>query len=180
MASSLASSAGLSQGHGGRIEVRFDLTVEGFPRVYALGDFANVPSPEGQPLPQLGSVALQSGEWTAKNILAEITGGARTPFHYHDKGIMAMIGRDAAVAAVGKKRHELDGPIAFAAWLGVHALLMSMVRERIEAFIDWAWTFFGRSRQIQILDRSDEERIEWHESAEGESPSSSPAVKTAR
>ena len=50
------------------------------------------------------------------------------PFHYHDKGIMAMIGRDAAVAEIGKKRHELDGPIAFAAWLGVHALLMSGVR----------------------------------------------------
>src|SRR5215831_8531497 len=180
MASPLAANAGLPQGHGGRIEVKPDLTVEGFPGVYALGDFANVPSPEGQPLPQLGSVALQSGEWTAKNILAEITGGARTPFHYRDKGIMAMIGRDAAVAAVGKKRHELDGPIAFAAWLGVHALLMSTVRERIEAFIDWAWTFFGRTRQIQVLDRSDEERIEWHESAEGESPGASPAVKTAR
>ena len=45
---------------------------------------------------------------------------------------MAMIGRDAAVAEVGKMRHELDGPIAFAAWLGVHALLMSGVRQRVE------------------------------------------------
>jgi NADH dehydrogenase len=180
MAAPLAASAGLPQGHGGRIEVKPDLTVEGFPGVYALGDFANIPDPDGQPLPQLGSVAQQGGEWTAKNILAEITGEARTPFHYHDKGIMAMIGRNAAVAAVGKKRHELDGPIAFAAWLGVHALLMSTARERIEAFIDWAWTYFGKSRQIQVLDRSDEERIEWHESAEGESPSASPAVKTAR
>jgi NADH:ubiquinone reductase (H+-translocating) len=180
MASPLAANAGLPRGHGGRIEVRPDLTVEGFPGVYALGDFANVPSPEGQPLPQLGSVALQSGEWTAKNILAEIAGESRTPFHYHDKGIMAMIGRDAAVAAVGKKRHELDGPIAFAAWLGVHALLMATVRERIEAFIDWGWNYFGRSRQIQVLDRSDEGRIAWAEGTEGESFSDSPAVKTAR
>src|SRR5215468_5887322 len=161
MAAPLAASAGLPQGHGGRIEVKPDLTVEGFPRLYALGDFANIPSPDGQPLPQLGSVAQQCGEWTAKNILAEIAGEARTPFHYHDKGIMAMIGRDAAVAAVGKKRHELDGPIAFAAWLGVHALLMSGVRERVEAFIDWAWNYFSRDVPIQVLDRTDQERIDW-------------------
>jgi NADH:ubiquinone reductase (H+-translocating) len=177
-ASPLAASAGLPRGHGGRIEVRPDLTVEGFPGVYTLGDFANIPSPDGQPLPQLGSVAQQSGEWTAKNILSEISGQARTPFHYHDKGIIAMIGRDAAVAAVGKKRHELDGPIAFAAWLGVHALLMSGVRERIEAFIDWAWTYFGRSRPIQVLDRSDARRIDWDAGTEGGAVAS-PAAKTA-
>jgi NADH dehydrogenase len=93
---------------------------------------------------------------------------------------MAMIGRDAAVAAVGKKRHELDGPIAFAAWLGVHALLMSGVRERIEVFVDWAWSYFCRSRPIQILDRSDEGRIDWDAGAEGESTTASEIVKTAR
>src|SRR5215831_6957901 len=142
MASSLAASSGLPRGHGGRIEVRPDLTVEGFPGVYVLGDFANIPGPESLALPQLGSVAQQSGAWTAKNILAEMGGGTRTPFHYLDKGIMAMVGRNAAVAAIGKKRHELDGPIAFAAWLGVHALLMTGVRERIEAFIDWSWNYF--------------------------------------
>jgi NADH dehydrogenase len=67
-----------------------------------------------------GILAQQSVAWTAKNILAEIGGGTRAPFHYFDKGIMAMIGRNAAVAAIAKKRHELDGPIAFAAWLRVH------------------------------------------------------------
>jgi hypothetical protein len=135
MASPLAAHSGLPKGRGGRIDVQPDLTVAGFPGVYALGDFANVPGTDGQSLPQLASVAQQCGVWTAKNILAEIAGKPRTAFHYHDKGIMAMIGRDAAVAEIGKKRHELDGPIAFAAWLGVHALLMSGVRERIEAFI---------------------------------------------
>src|SRR5215831_9590512 len=131
MASPLAANSGLPRGHGGRIEVRPDLTVEGFPGVYVLGDFANIPGPDGATLPQLGSVAQQGGVWAAKNILAEVAGEPRTPFHYHDKGIMAMIGRDAAVAVIGKKRHELDGPIAFAAWLGVHALLMSGVRTRV-------------------------------------------------
>jgi len=180
MASPLAASAGLPQGHGGRIDVRPDLTVAGFPGVYALGDFANITGANGQPMPQLASVAQQCGEWTAKNILAEIAGEERTPFHYHDKGIMAMIGRDAAVAEIGKKRHELDGPIAFAAWLGVHALLMSGVRQRIEAFIDWAWTYFSKSRPIQVLDRTDVTRIDWDEGTESGSSGTAPAVKTAR
>jgi NADH dehydrogenase len=180
MAAPLAANAGVPQGHGGRIEVRPDLTVEGFPGVYALGDFANIPGADSKSLPQLASVAQQCGEWAAKNILAEIAGEERTAFQYHDKGIMAMIGRDAAVAEIGKKRHELDGPIAFAAWLGVHALLMSGVRQRIEAFVNWAWTYFSRSRPIQVLDRSDVRRIDWDEGAESGSSSTAPAVRTAR
>jgi NADH dehydrogenase len=166
MAASLADNSGLPRGRGGRIDVQPDLTVSGFPGVYALGDFANIPGVDGQPLPQLASVAQQCGVWTANNILAEIAGKLRTAFHYHDKGIMAMIGRDAAVAEIGRKRHELDGPIAFAAWLGVHALLMTGVRERVEAFINWAWSYFSKTRPIQVLDRSNENRIDWGERTE--------------
>ncbi|HYV76020.1 MAG TPA: NADH dehydrogenase FAD-containing subunit, partial [Candidatus Binatia bacterium] len=134
------------------------------------------PGPDDDTLPQLGSVAQQGGVWAARNILAEIAGEPPFPFRYHDKGIMAMIGRDAAVAAIGKKRHELEGPIAFEAWLGVHALLMSGVRVRIEAFIDWAWNYFGRSLPVQVLDRCDEKRIDWDEGAENESSRISPAA----
>jgi len=90
-----------------------------------------------------------------------------------------MIGRNAAVAAVGKKRHELDGPIGFAAWIGVPALLMSGVRERVEAFVDWAWNYFSRSRAIQILDRADVSRIDWAKETESEGPSST-SVQRAR
>jgi NADH dehydrogenase len=177
MAAPLAANSGLPRGHGGRIEVQPDLTIEGFPGVYVLGDFANISGPDGQFLPQLGSVAQQCGEFTAKNILAEIAGKPRTPFHYRDKGIMAMIGRNAAVAEVGSRRHELHGPIAFAAWLGVHALLMSGVRERIEAFISWAWNYFDRSLSVQVLDRKDERKIDWGDEGESENASASPDVK---
>jgi NADH dehydrogenase len=179
MAASLADHAGLPRGRGGRIDVQPDLTVEGFPGVYALGDFANVPDADGRALPQLASVAQQCGTWTANNILAEIAGKPRTAFHYRDKGIMAMIGRDAAVAEVGRKRHELDGPIAFAAWLGVHALLMTGIREKIEAFIDWAWDYFSKTRPIQVLDRSDDNRINWDQGVPAESSTKSSPVKTA-
>ncbi len=152
MAAAPAAASGLPQGRGGRINVGPDLTVEGFPGVYVVGDIANIPDPDGHAYPQLGSVAQQSGTFVAESILAEIAGDPRQTFHYKDKGIMAMIGRGAAVAEVGKHRHELHGSIAFAAWLGVHAALMSGVRNRIEAFVDWGWDYFSNSRGPQLLD----------------------------
>ncbi len=72
----LAAAAGLPQGRGGRIDVLDDLTVEGFPGVYVVGDIANIAAPDGSTHPQLGSVALQSGEWAAENLLADHAGQA--------------------------------------------------------------------------------------------------------
>jgi NADH dehydrogenase len=162
-APALAGNSGLPQGHGGRIDVQADLTVAGFPGVYALGDTANTLDPDGKPFPQLGSVALQAGKSAGENILADIAGKSPTDFKYHDKGIMAMIGRNAAVAEMGKRRHELHGAIAFAAWLGVHAWLMSGVRERIDAFISWGWDYFSSTRAPAILDQPDAPKIDWGE-----------------
>jgi NADH dehydrogenase len=160
-AAQLAETSGLKQGRGGRIDVEPDLTVTEHPGVYVVGDIANIPDPDGHAYPQLGSVALQAGQSAAKNILAEIKGEARQPFDYNDKGMMAMIGRNAAVAEMGEHRHELHGAVAFAAWLGVHAWLMSGVRQRVDAFVSWAWDYFGKTRAPQVLDSSDEARIDW-------------------
>jgi len=164
----LASASGLPLGHAGRINVEPDLTVDGFGGVYAVGDVANIPGPDGNALPQLGSVAQQSGVWAAENILADRDGKQRKPFHYKDKGIMAMIGHGAAIAEVGPHRHELHGFVAFSAWLGVHAMLMTGVRNRTDAFIDWGWDYFSRKRGPQVLDRSDAARIDWGEEAPSE------------
>jgi NADH dehydrogenase len=161
MAPPLAAVSHLPRGRGGRIEVQPDLTVEGFEGVYAIGDVANIPAPHGGPHPQLGSVALQSGAWAADNILADAAGKPRKSFHYHDKGIMAMIGRGAAIAEVGEHRHELHGVIAFSAWLGVHAALMSGVRNRVDAFVTWGSDYFTSNRGPQVLDREDAAQIDW-------------------
>ena len=161
MAAPLAHTSGLKQGRGGRIDVEPDLTVADHPGVYVVGDIANIPDPGGKAFPQLGSVALQAGVQAAENILADIAGKPREPFDYHDKGIMAMIGRGAAVAEMGEHRHELHGAVAFAAWLGVHAWLMSGVRQRVDAFISWAWDYHGKSRAPQVLERSDAAHIDW-------------------
>jgi NADH dehydrogenase len=164
MASEIAGNAGIGQGHGGRIDVQPDLTVPGHPKVFAVGDVANIPFGD-ETLPQLGSVAQQSGEWAAKNILGDIDGTGRAPFHYRDKGIMAMIGRKAAVAETGAHRHEMHGRIAFAAWLGVHAELLSNVGAEMKSFIAWANDFYFRPhhRSAELLDPAQVElpRINW-------------------
>jgi NADH dehydrogenase len=165
MAAPLAFRSGLGQSRGGRIDVRPDLTVAGFPAVYALGDVANIPTADGDVLPQLGSVAQQAGDWAAGNIIADLEGTGRQPFHYKDKGIMAMIGRKAAVAEIGARRHELDGRFAFAAWLGVHAQLLANAGAEMKAFIAWADDFYLRPahRSAELLDPSNinTPRIDW-------------------
>ena len=166
MAAPITSGSGLPLGRGGRIQVNSDLTVPGFPGVYALGDFANIAGPDGKALPQLGSVAMQSGTWAAKNIVAEIEGKPRKPFHYIDKGIMAMIGRNAAIAEVGAHRHELEGPVAYAMWLGVHLELLTSLQVKIETFVEWIWDYCLKERGPQLLDRSDAARIDWYEDDE--------------
>lgn len=160
-ASPLSSRLGIVVGDGDRIDVLPELSVQGFPRIYALGDFANIVGEDGKALPQLASVAQQCGKWCAKNILADLAGRPSEPFQYFDKGIMAMIGRNAAVAEVGEHRYEIDGAIGFAAWLGVHAALLSTARAKTEAFMEWAWDYCGRTRGLQVLDRSDAARINW-------------------
>jgi NADH:ubiquinone reductase (H+-translocating) len=163
MAPGVTAADGLPHGRGGRVDVQPDLSVEGLPGVYVVGDAANIPGPDGASLPQLGSVALQSGAWAAANIRAVAAGKHAKPFHYHDKGIMAMIGRGAAIAEVGAHRHELHGVVAFSAWLGVHSALMLGVRNRIDAFVAWGWDNFSSARGPQVLDRADAAQIDWDE-----------------
>ena len=165
----LARLSGLAAGKGGRLTAQPDLSAEGHPRVFPIGDMANMTDGTGEELPQLGSVALQAGRWAARNILADLEGHEREPFRYHDKGIMAMIGRGSAVAEVGKRHHELHGTVAFAAWLGVHAWLMSGVRQRVDAFVSWAWDFLGSSRGDAVID-PDTAQIDWGEDDPAEQP----------
>jgi NADH dehydrogenase len=164
-ASVVAQNAGPAPGRGGRIDVLPDLTVKGFPGVYAVGDVANIPADDkgGPALPQLGSVAQQSGRWAAENILRERRGEPTKPFAYKDKGIMAMIGRNAAVAEVGKHHHQVDGPVAFAAWLGVHAMLLSGAHSKTDAFLSWAWDYFDRDHAATVEASSMPHRIAWGE-----------------
>ena len=74
---------------------------------------------------------------------------------------MAMIGRGAAIAEVGKHHHEVHGQLAHMAWLGVHASLMTGTKDKIEAIIDWGWDRFSKTGGPHVLDRGDEAAIDW-------------------
>ena len=155
-AAAVAADCGLAQGRGGRVDVG---PTSPSPAARAsIRDRRHRQHPLariGRPLPQLGSVALQSGAWAAENILAGFEGKTPKEFRYNDKGIMAMIGRGAAIAEVGKHHHEIHGELAHMAWLGVHASLMTGTRAKIEAFVDWAWDGFTKTGGPHVLDRGD-------------------------
>ena len=74
---------------------------------------------------------------------------------------MAMIGRNAAVAEVGKHRHQVEGPVAFAAWLGVHAMLLSGAHSKTDAFLSWAWDYLRPRprRRRRELDHTSADRL---------------------
>jgi NADH dehydrogenase len=163
-AASLSGAVGVQTGRGGRIDVQPDFSVKGFEGVYALGDFANIAGSDGQSLPQLASVAQQAGKYCAGAILTTISGKSQKPFRYLDKGIMAMIGRNAAVAEVGRGRHEVKGTVAFLAWLGVHAMLLDTTRAKIEAIFEWAREYFHLEYSSPILDQPEQAAVNLTES----------------
>lgn len=155
----LADKSQLQQGHGGRLIIHPDLRVEGFPNLYVLGDLALLFDSDHKLLPQLASVAKQMGEWAAKNILAQVQGNEPLPFQYNDKGIMAMVGKNAAVVEMGKKRHEYKGFFAYLTWIFIHLTLLPTYFQKIQALIGCSFNYFGRPI-FQILDDHDE-TIKW-------------------
>jgi NADH:ubiquinone reductase (H+-translocating) len=154
-AGKIIAESGLPQGKGGRIEVQPDLTAPEAEGVYVLGDAANITDAAGNRLPQLGSVAQQSGKWAARNIYADLTGGTRQPFAYRDKGYMAMVGRGAAVAELGRKRIHLQGPLAFLSWLGVHLALLPGIQQKARALFSWVTGYVAHSPSQVVVGRPD-------------------------
>lgn len=150
-AGQIVAESGLPQGRGGRIDVHQDLTVPGFEGVYVIGDSANHTDARGDSLPQLGSVAKQAGAWAARNIRADLQGEDRWPFHYTDKGFMAMVGRGAAVAEVGRKRWRMQGFLAFLAWLAVHVALLSGGWQKFRAMFTWVQDYLSHDRSQVFL-----------------------------
>jgi NADH dehydrogenase len=96
-------------------------------------------------------------------VLRERRGAPTEPFRYKDKGIMAMIGRNAAVAEVGHRHHTVEGPVAFAAWLGVHAMLLSGAHSKTDAFLSWAWDYFDRDHSALVEMTDAPHRIAWED-----------------
>ncbi len=129
------------RGPGGRAVVGADLRVEGDEGVWAAGDAAAIPDGSGGYLPQLAPVAIQSGRHAARQVLATLEGRPSEPLRYRDKGIMATIGRRAAVA---KLPHAgvIRGTLGWLAWLGLHLWYLVGFRNKLRVMINWTWRYF--------------------------------------
>ncbi len=146
----ITTSLGLDLQKGNRIEVAPDLSVPGHNEVFAVGDIAWITDPRTDAvLPQLGSVALQSGECAGENVARRLAGKETEPFAYHDKGTMATIGRGAAVMQMASGR-TMKGRTAFLAWGAVHLALLSTGEDRAKTVLAWTWAGFSHERPGRI------------------------------
>ncbi|MGH9019653.1 MAG: NAD(P)/FAD-dependent oxidoreductase [Acidimicrobiales bacterium] len=139
VAGTLASDVGRA-GPGARVVVGPDLRVPGGQREWVVGDAAAVLS-EGEVCPQLAPVAIQSGQHCARQILRAIEGESTESFHYRDKGVMATIGRRAAVAQL-PRAGVVKGTLGWLAWLGLHLFYLVGFRNRLRVLINWTWRYF--------------------------------------
>ncbi len=143
------SSWGLPAGKGNLIEVLPTLQVKGFPNIYAIGDAAMTKDDEGKPYPMLAPVAIQAGGTAAKNIARQIAGRELIPYRYKGRGTMATIGRNAAVAQIGKWMPT--GYIAWIMWVTVHLFKLIGFRNKLLVMINWAWDYLFFERALRII-----------------------------
>jgi NADH dehydrogenase len=145
----LAERTGAPTDKEGRIRVNSDLTVPGFPDIYVVGDLATLNGRDGKPLPGVAQVAMQGGAYAAKAIVARLDGPKElAPFHYFDKGDLAVIGRGSAVANIFGM--HLSGWIAWLVWLFVHLMYLVQFQNRLIVFVQWGIQFvtFGRGARL--------------------------------
>jgi NADH dehydrogenase len=130
---------GLPQGKAGRLLVGSDLRVQGSDRIFATGDIA---LDEQTPSPQLAQPALQEGRHAAEQIIRLLRGEPTEPFHYHDKGTMATIGRRSAVVELTRGA-RITGTLAWFAWLGLHLVYLLGNRNRVATLINLSWRYIA-------------------------------------
>lgn len=146
----LAEAMGLPAASGGRVAVEADLSVPGFPGVWALGDIAAAPGPDGAPLPQLAPVAMQGARHVARQLARTRRGEPTETFTYRDKGTMATIGRRRAVAQL-PGRIRFKGTVGWLAWLWLHLVTLIGFRNKASVLVDWAWNFLTWDRGGRLL-----------------------------
>jgi NADH:ubiquinone reductase (H+-translocating) len=135
---------------GGKIKVKPDLTIPNYPDLYVIGDLASATDEKGNPLPGLAQVAMQGGQYAATSILRKVKGQQELPpFHYFDKGSLAVIGRAAAVADVFGA--HLSGFIAWLVWAFIHLLYLVTFQSRVLVFIQWAIQDLTFSRGARLI-----------------------------
>jgi NADH dehydrogenase len=154
-ASELGGALGAKLGRQARVLVDDTLQLPGHPVVFVIGDLAGAVV-AGQPLPMLIPVAMQEGRRVAATIKDMAANGGATAFVYKDPGTMATIGRNSAVAQLGRVR--LSGFPGWVMWLTVHLVNVVSFRSRVLVLINWAWDYLFYDRPIRLIVRADPDR----------------------
>ena len=152
MASSVGKTLGVPLDKAGRVLVNEDLTIPGHPEVQVIGDLANFSHQSGKPLPGVSPVAMQQGRHAAHNILAMMEGRKPQKFWYWDKGSMATIGRNKAVADLNLV--HFSGLPAWIVWLFVHVLFLVGFRNRLAVLFQWAWAYLSFNKGARLITRN--------------------------
>ena len=145
----LAERAGAPIDRVGRVLVEPDLSVPGHPEIHVIGDLAALRQPNGKPLPGLAQVAMQEGRYVARLIVKKLKGESLPPFHYFDKGNLATVGRNKAVAEFG--RFHVAGFIAWFVWVFVHLMYLVEFENRMLVFVRWVYDYFTRNRGTRLI-----------------------------
>jgi NADH dehydrogenase len=152
-ATPLTENLGVPVDRAGRIKVLPDLSVPGYPNVFAIGDMASLVDANGLLVPGVSPAAMQEARHVAKIIRDELetpgSKSSRPPFAYFDKGTMATIGRSAAVAKVGD--FEFSGFAAWLAWLGVHLIFLIGFKNKLAVLFQWAYSYLAYKRGSRII-----------------------------
>lgn len=147
----LCQRTGIELARGGQIPVEPNLTLDGHPEIFVVGDAAQLAGEYGEPLPGVAQVAIQEGKYVARLIAARLQGDESSvgPFRYRDLGSMATIGKRAAVAeAFGWK---LSGRLAWLAWLFVHLMNIIPFHSRFIVLMQWSWSYFTNERGARLI-----------------------------
>ena len=143
-ASPLARTLGVPLERGGRVRVAPGLSLEAYPEIFVVGDLAALDG-----VPGIAPAAKQMGRHAARNIRLAVAGQPGKPFKYKDYGQLATIGRNAAVAMIG--RLHLSGYPAWLLWLLAHIYFLIGFRNRVVVLIDWAWAYWTQERNARIV-----------------------------
>ncbi len=148
-ASPTAASLGVPLDRAGRVPVERDLSVPGRPNIFVIGDLAAVPWKDGLLVPGVAPAANQEGSHAARNIRRDLTGDDRKPFRYLNKGNLATIGRNQAVADFGRVR--VRGWFAWWLWLVIHIMYLVGFRNRVSVLLQWAYAYFTYQRGVRLI-----------------------------
>ena len=144
----LAERTGAPLDRAGRVLVEPDLSLPGHPEIHVIGDLASL-AQDGKPLPGLAPVAIEQGRYVADLLVRKLRGQSMRPFRYFDKGALATIGRNRAVAQFGSL--HVSGFPAWFLWVFVHLMYLVEFENRLLVFVEWVYNYITRNRGARLI-----------------------------